>query len=49
IQSADRKTLSAILTFYVRQERFCDGAWAEAMEEGIFLQILQRLQQLSSS
>jgi hypothetical protein len=30
----------------VRQERFCDGLWASAVEDKVFLKVLQRLRQL---
>ena len=43
ISRSDEMTLRAVLTYYVRQERFCDGLWETAMEEGIFLAILLRL------
>ena len=43
IDRSDEMTLRALLTYYVRQERFCDGLWETAMEEGIFLAILSRL------
>jgi hypothetical protein len=46
IVTADIDLLKAILTYYVRQERFCDGAWAEAIEEKVFLKILLRLKEL---
>ncbi|KAF1084330.1 hypothetical protein SPSYN_02106 [Sporotomaculum syntrophicum] len=43
IGKADFETLKAILTYYVRQERFSDGLWATAAEEGIFLKLLEKL------
>jgi Family of unknown function (DUF6508) len=43
IPSADLELLKAILTYYVRQERFCDGLWAKAVKEKVFLRILYRL------
>lgn len=46
IPTADFELLRAILTFYVRQERFCDGAWANSAKEGMFLRILNRLKEL---
>jgi ADP-ribosylglycohydrolase len=49
IDTADFELIRAILTGYVRQERFCDGLWASAVEDKIFLKILQRLQKLDIS
>lgn len=46
IETADFEALKAILTYYIRQERFCDGLWEEAVNEGIFLAILRRLKEL---
>ncbi|MGG3467406.1 DUF6508 domain-containing protein [Neobacillus pocheonensis] len=43
IPTADLELLKAILTFYVRQERICDGAWASAAKGKVFLNILYRL------
>ncbi|WP_226037543.1 ADP-ribosylglycohydrolase family protein [Aquibacillus saliphilus] len=48
IATADFDLLRAILTRYVRQERFSDGAWASAVEDKVFFKILQRLQQVKS-
>lgn len=47
IDDADIELLSAILTCVMRQERFCDGAWAGAIKDGTFLKILSRLKELS--
>lgn len=46
IPTADLELLTAILTYYVRQERFCDGAWEEAINEKVFVSILKRLREL---
>lgn len=46
IPTADWKLLKAILTYYVRQERFCDGLWASAAKDKVFLRILYRLRDL---
>jgi len=46
IDTADLELLKALLTGYVRQERFCDGLWASAVEDKVFLKILKRLQNL---
>ncbi|TCX53587.1 ADP-ribosylglycohydrolase family protein [Dehalobacter sp. 14DCB1] len=48
IDTADFELAKAILTGYVRQERFCDGLWESAIENKIFLKILNRLQRLLS-
>jgi hypothetical protein len=47
IPSADLELLKSILTYYVRQERFCDGVWAKAAKEKVFLRILYRLRDLA--
>lgn len=47
IDDADLELLKAILTSYIRQERFCDGVWAAAVEDKAFLKILKRLRLLS--
>lgn len=46
IDEADFELIKAILTGYVRQERFCDGLWASAVEKKAFLKCLQRLKHL---
>lgn len=46
VPTADFELLRAILTFYVRSERFSDGAWATSAKEGVFLRILYRLKEL---
>ncbi len=48
IKSADFELLKAILTYYIRQERFGDGLWATAANEKIFLGILYRLKKLTA-
>lgn len=45
IDTADFELIKAILTGYVRQERFCDGLWASAVGDKVFLKILKRLQE----
>ncbi|WP_261177916.1 DUF6508 domain-containing protein [Anaerobacillus sp. CMMVII] len=47
IETADLDLLRAILTYYVRAERFSDGAWAMAVEEKVFLKILRRLKEIN--
>jgi hypothetical protein len=49
IPTADFDLLRAILTFYVRSERFSDGAWANSAKEGVFLRILNRLKELDGN
>lgn len=46
IETADLPLAKAILTCYVRQERFCDGLWETAVNSGIFLALLKRLKSL---
>ena len=46
INEADLELLKAILTGYIRQERFNEGLWGEAVSEGIFLKILYRFREL---
>jgi ADP-ribosyl-[dinitrogen reductase] hydrolase len=46
IDAADFELIKAIITRYIRKERFCDGAWASAVENKVFLKILQRLRVL---
>lgn len=45
---ADYKLTVALLTYYVRQERFHDGFWAEAVENKIFLKLIKRLFELET-
>lgn len=47
IDDANLELLSAILTSYIRQERFGEGLWAQAVEDKVFLKILRRLKQLT--
>lgn len=49
VPTADFELLRAILTFYVRQDRFSEGAWAGFAKEGVFLKILNRLKELDGS
>jgi hypothetical protein len=43
IETADFRLLRAILTYFVRQERFHEGLWMVAVQNGSFLKILNRL------
>lgn len=45
IEGADQKLLMAILSYYVRQERFSDGLWGWAATNKVFLRILLRLRE----
>ena len=44
LEDADIVTLCKILTAIVRNDRFCDGALAHAMENGTILNILKAMQ-----
>ena len=46
IDAADFELIKAIITWYIRKERFCDWLWAEAVENKVFLKILERLRGL---
>lgn len=48
INDADNRLVIALLTYYVRQERFCDGLWGKAIEEKIFLRLIKRLFELEA-
>lgn len=43
IETADLSLTKAILTCYIRQERFCEGLWEMAIKKGVFLALLKRL------
>ena len=43
IETADFRLLRAILTYYVRQERFQEGLWILAVQDGSFSKILNRI------
>ncbi len=43
IESADFELLKAMLTYYNRQERFQEGLWSVAAQNGILLRLLKRL------
>lgn len=46
IADADLELVRAILTWAIRAEHFCGGAWAEAAEDGTFLRLLCRIREL---
>jgi len=46
IDGANFELLTAILTFYIRQERFFDGLWGTAVQQKVFYKALLRLKQL---
>lgn len=43
IENADFRLLRAILTYYMRQERFQEGLWLGAVQDGSFCKVLNRL------
>lgn len=43
IENADFQLLRAIITYYVRQERFQEGLWLGAVQDGILGKILLRM------
>ena len=47
IDHADLELLKALLTGYIRQERFGDGLWAQAVDNKAFLKILKRFDQIT--
>ena len=49
IEQSDLELTLAILTGYIRQERFCDGLWESAVKDKTFLKILRRLERLMSA
>ena len=49
IPSANVELLLAILTFYIRGDRFCEGLLDSAIQKGIIADILKRLQELHLS
>lgn len=44
---ASIELVKAVLTHYVRGERFCDGLWVDAIKSKIFLKCLNRLKDIS--
>lgn len=46
IETADLSLCKAILTDYIRKERFCDGVWADAVKNKVFLRLLMRIKDL---
>jgi ADP-ribosylglycohydrolase len=46
LEHSELELILAILTGYIRQERFCDGLWESAIENKVFLKILRRLEGL---
>jgi ADP-ribosylglycohydrolase len=46
IDQADLELALAVLTGYIRQERFCDGLWESAIEDKTFLKLLRRFENL---
>ena len=46
VETADFELLKVILTNCIRAEQSCDGAWEEAIKNGLFLEVLRRLKAL---
>lgn len=46
IETADLELLKAILTGYIRQDRFIWGLWEYAVREKVFLRILNRFNEI---
>lgn len=46
IENAEFRLLRAIITYYVRQERFQEGLWLGAVQDGSFCKVLNRLKTL---
>lgn len=46
IVTADIKLLKAILTLYIRQERFNEGLWKIAVRDKLFLKIINRFREI---
>ncbi|CAM3892691.1 DUF6508 domain-containing protein [Lederbergia lenta] len=46
IHTSNEELTKAILTAYIRQERFNEGLWATAVKDKVFYKLLIRLQQL---
>ncbi|MGL4873716.1 MAG: DUF6508 domain-containing protein [Clostridium sp.] len=43
IQELNEKEIGTVLTYFLRMERFSDGMWAKAIDNGVFLDCLERL------
>ena len=48
IADCDLELLKAVLTFYTRGEKFCDGFWASAVKNKVFYKILVKLAELEA-
>lgn len=49
IPDADRRLVRAILTYIIRQERYCDGLIASAIESGTMAALLRRLREIEKA
>jgi hypothetical protein len=49
IQTSPLNTIRSLLTYCVRAERFCDGAWGAAVKSGKIVTILERLYEIRHS
>jgi len=47
IENADFRLLRAILTYYMRQERFQEGLWTVAVQDGSFCRILKKINDIA--
>lgn len=47
IQTADLDLLIAIFTYFIRQDRFCEGLWIGAIVDKVFLSALTRMRDLT--
>jgi len=48
VPDCNLELLKAILTFYTRGEKFCDGFWGSAVKDKVFYKILVRLAELEA-
>ncbi len=47
IEKAEFETIRAILTFYIRQQRFNEGIWESVAKKGIVYKLLTRIKELN--
>ena len=46
IENADFDLINAILTYHIRCDRHCGGHWEDMVKEGVFLRLLERLEEI---
>ena len=46
LANASITEIQALMTFFVRGERFCDGFWGDKIESGFVRQLLERLTEI---